>query len=83
MGEAAETIRASLGHLVPTKVATSMQDAVTAAYQDAAPEDVVLLSPGCSSFDWYGNYAQRGDDFRRAVEAIQKRHAGKALAGKG
>ena len=76
MGEAAETIRAALGKLVPIKVAASMQDAVTKAYQDADPEDVVLLSPGCSSFDWYGNYAERGDDFRRAVEEIKKKHSG-------
>ena len=76
MGEAAETIRAALGQLVPTKIAASMQDAVTKAYQDADPEDVVLLSPGCSSFDWYGNYAERGDDYRRAVEEIKKKHSG-------
>jgi UDP-N-acetylmuramoylalanine--D-glutamate ligase len=76
MGEAAETIRAALGQLLPTKVAASMQDAVATAYQDADPEDVVLLSPGCSSFDWYSNYAERGDDFRRAVEELKKKHAG-------
>jgi UDP-N-acetylmuramoylalanine--D-glutamate ligase len=25
--------------------------------------------PGCASFDWYGSYAERGDDFARAVVA--------------
>ena len=78
MGEAAEPIRSALGQLKPTKVAASMEDAVATAYQNAAPEDVVLLSPGCASFDWYGNYAERGDDFRRVVEAIKKKTVRKA-----
>jgi UDP-N-acetylmuramoylalanine--D-glutamate ligase len=78
MGEAAEAIRSALGQLLPTKVAASMQDAVTMAFQDADPEDVVLFSPGCASFDWYKNYAERGDDFRRAVEEIKKGAANKA-----
>jgi UDP-N-acetylmuramoylalanine--D-glutamate ligase len=75
MGEATESIRAALGQLRPTKVAASMQDAVTTAFQDADPKDVVLFSPGCASFDWYRNYAERGDDFRRAVEELEKKAA--------
>jgi UDP-N-acetylmuramoylalanine--D-glutamate ligase len=73
MGEAAGAIRSALGQLRPTKAAASMQDAVTTAFQDADPEDVVLFSPGCASFDWYNNYAERGDDFRRAVEEVRKK----------
>ena len=78
MGEAAEPIRSALGQLKPTSIATSMEDAVARAYQNADPEDVVLLSPGCASFDWYTNYAERGDDFRRAVEEINKKAAREA-----
>ena len=78
MGEAAEAIRSTLGQLLPTKVAASMQDAVTMAFQDADPEDVVLFSPGCASFDWYNNYAERGDDFRRTVEELKKKAANSA-----
>ncbi len=49
--------------------ATSMDDAVARAAELAEPGDAVLLSPGCASFDWYGGYAERGDDFARAVRA--------------
>jgi UDP-N-acetylmuramoylalanine--D-glutamate ligase len=73
MGEAAEPIRSALGRLLPTKVAVSMEDAVTTAFRDAEPDDVVLLSPGCASFDWYNSYAERGDDFRSAVKKLKKR----------
>jgi UDP-N-acetylmuramoylalanine--D-glutamate ligase len=78
MGEAAALIWSALGQLKPTTIATSMEDAVTTAYQNADPQDVVLLSPGCASFDWYSNYAERGDDFRRAVEEIKKKAVTKA-----
>lgn len=49
--------------------ADSMEEAVGKAGDLAAPGDVVLLSPGCASFDWYGGYPERGDDFRRLVRA--------------
>jgi len=70
-GEAAESIRSALGHLLPTQIAVSMEDAVTKAFRKAKPGDVVLLSPGCASFDWYNNYAERGDDFRAAVQKLK------------
>lgn len=73
MGEAAESIKNSLGHITATKVADSMQAAVAIAFQDASPDEVVLLSPGCASFDWYDSYAERGDDFRRAVKELKKK----------
>jgi len=73
MGEAAEPIRSALGQFIPTKVVVSMEKAVSTAYQNTEPDDVILLSPGCASFDWYGNYAERGDDFRAAVEKLKKR----------
>jgi UDP-N-acetylmuramoylalanine--D-glutamate ligase len=71
MGEAADRIQAALRPATSIVSAASMQDAVTKAYQAAQPGDVVLLSPGCASFDMYANYVQRGDDFRRAVQSLR------------
>jgi UDP-N-acetylmuramoylalanine--D-glutamate ligase len=71
MGEAAHQIEAALGQSVSFIIAASMKDAVTKAYQTAQPADVVLLSPGCASFDMYENYARRGDDFRHTVNTLK------------
>jgi UDP-N-acetylmuramoylalanine--D-glutamate ligase len=45
-----------------------MSDAVARAGALARAGDVVLLSPGCASFDWYSSYGERGDDFTRLVQ---------------
>jgi len=71
LGEAADEIRAafvSSGVDVVT-VASGMGDAVDVAAHLARPGDTVLLSPGCTSFDWFGSYAERGDAFVEAVRA--------------
>lgn len=71
LGEAADEIRAAFvtsGVDVVT-VASGMGDAVDVAAHLARPGDTVLLSPGCTSFDWFGSYAERGDAFVEAVRA--------------
>jgi UDP-N-acetylmuramoylalanine--D-glutamate ligase len=70
IGEAAAEVEASLGPLVPTVTAASMDHAVAAAASLARPGDAVVLSPGCASFDWYRSYAERGADFARAVSRL-------------
>ena len=70
IGEAADLIAdAFVGRTIFR--ASSMPDAVDVAGAAARPGDVVLLSPGCASFDWYpdGGYEARGNHFRALVHA--------------
>ena len=71
IGEAAEDIEHAFdGTGVPVERASSMDDAVAVAARHARTGDAVVLSPACASFDWYRNYAERGDDFARAVREL-------------
>jgi UDP-N-acetylmuramoylalanine--D-glutamate ligase len=70
IGEAGDDVAAAFSAVdVPVIRASSMPEAVDVAGVAALPGDVVLLSPGCASFDWYpdGGFEARGDHFREAV----------------
>jgi UDP-N-acetylmuramoylalanine--D-glutamate ligase len=69
-GAAKEIIAESLGMQTETVVVDDMETAVRDAYQHAHPGDVVLLSPACSSFDMFRNYAERGRVFKSLVQSL-------------
>ncbi len=67
IGEAGPEVEAAFAGRVHVVRAESMDRAIDHAAAMAVPGDAVILSPACASFDWYPNYAARGDDFARAV----------------
>lgn len=70
IGEAKEKIRACFDGLLPILDATSMEDAVYACSRLATKDEVVLLSPACSSFDMFRDYKHRGDEFQKWVKKL-------------
>src|SRR5215510_1608819 len=71
IGEAALRVREALDGTVPVIDAPSMTEAVRHGYEAARPDGVVLLAPACSSFDWFRDYAQRGEVFKAEVERLR------------
>src|SRR5450755_3684185 len=72
IGEMAESIARDWGAVVKCEIANSLADAVERAHAIAKPGEVVLFSPGTSSFDMFKSYADRGDQFRALVHALPK-----------
>jgi len=66
VGEASEKIDRMIGY--PAKYySASFEDAVLHARASARPGDVVLLSPGCTSYDQFQNFEERGRKFKEIV----------------
>ena len=70
IGEMATSINRSWAGAVKSEIASSLADAVERARASANPGEVVLFSPGTSSFDMFKSYADRGDQFRALVRAL-------------
>jgi UDP-N-acetylmuramoylalanine--D-glutamate ligase len=70
IGEMAPSIKRSWDGAVNCDLATSLADAVERARGLTRPGDVVLFSPGTSSFDMFKSYSDRGDQFRALVQAL-------------
>jgi len=78
VGETAEKIRDAVlsrpgydPEKLPVTVLEDFRETVLAAAASAEEGDVVILSPACSSFDKFKNFAERGNTFRRIVEELE------------
>src|SRR3954452_5690892 len=72
IGEMAERICRTWKDASQCEIAISIADAVERAHGLAKPGEVVLFSPGTSSFDMFKSYADRGDQFRALVHALKE-----------
>jgi UDP-N-acetylmuramoylalanine--D-glutamate ligase len=73
LGEATPLIHHALSSALPIHSVADMSDAVRTAFALAAPGETVLLAPGCSSFDMFRDYAERGRTFKSEVMQLRDR----------
>ena len=72
IGEAADKIQKQLQKKRPIIRKKGLEQAVQHAYHKSSSGSVVLLSPGCASFDMYENYKERGKHFKALVNSLQE-----------
>ena len=78
IGYDAPAIEKAFAGVCPVQIATSMAQAVELAAQMSNGRVPVLLSPACTSYDWYQNYNERGDDFQKCVRDFFETNTGVA-----
>lgn len=61
-------LQASHDAFIPWIPAATMKEAVQYLIQNSSVEDIILLSPWCSSFDMFKNYEDRAQSFINAIE---------------
>jgi UDP-N-acetylmuramoylalanine--D-glutamate ligase len=71
VGEAKERINRDIGDFSETFLIGTFEEAVLIAYQKSRIGDVVLLSPGCSSFDMFDSFEERGDYFKEIIRKFR------------
>lgn len=71
VGEAKERINRDVGDFCETYLIGTFEEAVLIAYQKSRIGDKVLLSPGCSSFDMFDSYVERGNYFKEIVNTFK------------
>ena len=72
LGEAAAELEALFRGRVPVRGAASIEEAVRLAAAMALPGRCVVLAPGCSSWDMFRDYAERGDRFAAAARMLER-----------
>jgi UDP-N-acetylmuramoylalanine--D-glutamate ligase len=69
-GEAKEKMERELGPFFRVEKFFTMKEAFEFAKRHAGRGDTVLLSPGCSSYDQFANYEERGESFKKMVKNL-------------
>lgn len=70
IGRDAELIEKVISGVVKTEYAKSLPEAVKLAHVQAKPQEKVILSPACASFDMFADYQERGEVFMEAVRSL-------------
>ena len=70
VGESKEQINRDVGDHSETFLVGTFEEAILLSYQKSREGDVILLSPGCESYDMFNSYAERGEYFTKYLDEL-------------
>ncbi|MEZ0323294.1 MAG: UDP-N-acetylmuramoyl-L-alanine--D-glutamate ligase [Hydrogenothermaceae bacterium] len=70
IGRDREEIESMIKPFCETEKVNSLEEATKKSFESAEKGDVVLLSPGCASFDMFKSYVDRGNQFKDIVRKL-------------
>ena len=74
MGEAKHLIAEELKVSIPIVFVDTLEEAIEKGLQYAEQGDNLVLSPGCSSYDMFRNFEERGEAYKQGLEGESKRY---------
>ncbi len=74
MGEARHLIASELRMDIPIELVETLEEAIEKGLQVARFGDNLVLSPGCSSYDMFRNFEERGEAYKKGLEGESKRY---------
>lgn len=63
-----ESARKMASYFDDTEIFSDLESAFMKVELEMKPEDVVLLSPACASYDQYNNFEERGQAFKKLIK---------------
>ena len=69
-GQSAIEMEKAWGETVGCTVCGNLEEAVRTAWDDSEEGEIIMLSPGCASFDQFRDYNDRGERFKEIVESV-------------
>ena len=78
IGESKLALASAWRDAVECKTCETLSEAVEAASRDSRPGETVLLAPGCTSFDQFKNFEDRGNQFSEIVKSFARKEKEKS-----
>lgn len=70
IGKSKDEIEEMIDGFCDSEKVETLEEAVKKGFEVAEDSDIVLLSPGCASFDMFKSYVDRGEQFKRIVSRL-------------